>query len=89
MCFRPIATEQQHYLDALQLAHDVVEQHVATSGHVGRDHGADDGVRGQGGLQGLRLKPPVEDLGGRRSHELQEVPKTLQTQVAPRAEQSH
>mmetsp|Transcript_7999 Transcript_7999/g.24761 ORF Transcript_7999/g.24761 Transcript_7999/m.24761 type:complete len:547 (-) Transcript_7999:1378-3018(-) len=57
---------------ARSLAHHVVQQHVGAAVLRGTDHGADDRVGGQRGLQHLALEPTIQQLRGRTGEQLVE-----------------
>ncbi len=57
---------------AVDLAQIVVQQHVRCAGGSGAEERADDPAGRHGGLQGLRLEPLVEVVGGAHGHELEE-----------------
>lgn len=50
----------------------MVEQHVCRPRCVWATHGTNHRIRGQGGLEHLVLKPPVQQEGCRRRHQLVE-----------------
>lgn len=52
-------------------SHHVMQQHIGRAGRLDTGKSADDAVRGQRRLQGVRLKPVADEIGDRDRSQLQ------------------